>query len=99
MTVFGKCGSIFTVKNRSRYRSRDQKAPLIKRADNWRDKEALSGFQGIFPVIDVEIALSFQNKMYGINSGAPLGRRTDPAYIFPSRRKSDEVLLMKFSGS
>ena len=71
MTVFGKCGSIFTVKTDPGIGPGIRRLRFIKRADNWRDKEALSGFQGIFPVIDVEIALSFQNKMYGIIAAYP----------------------------
>ena len=71
MTVFGKYGSIFTIKTDPGISPGIRRLRFIKRAGHRRDKEALSGFQGIFPVIDVEIArtLSEQNEWY--NSGAP----------------------------
>lgn len=68
MAVFAKRWSVFPVETDPDISPGIRRFRFVERAGHRRNEKALSGFQGIFPVVHIEISLSAQHKMDGVIS-------------------------------
>lgn len=84
VAVSGKCGSLFAVKTDPDISPGICRLCFIKCADLRWDEKTLAGFQRIFPVIYIEISLTFQYKMDGIIPAHPGTVRLTWSTFFPS---------------
>lgn len=66
MAVFAKRWSVFPVEADSDVSPGIRRFRFVERTGHRRNEKALSGFQGIFPVVHIEISLSAQHKVNGV---------------------------------